>query len=138
MRASAFADGMKILRDGGRALDAVEATIRVVESNPNDHTVGYSGLPEYSGRGRARTQGIMDGRTLETGAVCAVHNYEHVISVAPRRDGATCRTFCSPALGRRDSLGRWVLNRGKLLTPEAKGHIRGSRLPRERTIHHAA
>ncbi len=76
-----FADGMKILRDGGRALDAVEATIRAVESNPDDHSVGYSGLPNILGQVELDAS-IMDGRTLETGAVCAVHNYEHVISIA--------------------------------------------------------
>lgn len=76
-----FADGMKILRAGGSALDAVEATIRAVESNPNDHTVGYGGLPNILGEVELDAS-IMDGRTLETGAVCAVHNYEHVISIA--------------------------------------------------------
>lgn len=33
-----FEAGMKILRDGGSALDAVEATIRLVESNPDDRS----------------------------------------------------------------------------------------------------
>jgi len=32
--------GMAVLRGGGSALDAVEAAIRAVESNPEDHTVG--------------------------------------------------------------------------------------------------
>jgi isoaspartyl peptidase/L-asparaginase-like protein (Ntn-hydrolase superfamily) len=76
-----FADGMKILRQGGSALDAVEAAIRAVESNPNDHSVGYSGLPNILGQVELDAS-LMDGRTLETGAVCAVHNYEHVISIA--------------------------------------------------------
>ncbi len=76
-----FADGIKILRNGGPALDAVEATIRAVESNPNDHSVGYSGLPNILGEVELDAS-IMDGRTLETGAVCAMHNYEHVISIA--------------------------------------------------------
>src|SRR5262245_50879674 len=44
-----FAEGMRVLRRGGRALDAVEATIRRVESNPADHSVGYSGLPNILG-----------------------------------------------------------------------------------------
>lgn len=76
-----FEAGMKILRDGGSALDAVEATIRLVESNPDDHSVGYSGLPNILGEVELDAS-IMDGRTLETGAVCAVHHYEHVISLA--------------------------------------------------------
>src|SRR5713226_9526761 len=76
-----FEAGMKILRAGGCAIDAVEATIRCVESNPDDHSVGYSGLPNILGQVELDAS-IMDGRTLETGAVCAVHDYEHVISIA--------------------------------------------------------
>ena len=30
----------EILRQGGTAVDAVEAGIRLVEANPDDHTVG--------------------------------------------------------------------------------------------------
>ena len=76
-----FAEGMKILRSGGSAVDAVEATIRLVESNPDDHSVGFSGLPNILGEVELDAS-IMDGRTLESGAVCAVHDYEHVISLA--------------------------------------------------------
>jgi len=72
---------MKILRAGGSAVDAVEATIRPVESNPEDHSVGYSGLPNILGEVELDAS-IMDGRTLESGAVCAVHGYEHVITLA--------------------------------------------------------
>ena len=44
-----FADGMRILHRRGRALDAVEATIRRVEANPADHSVGLGGLPNITG-----------------------------------------------------------------------------------------
>ncbi|MCA9864707.1 MAG: isoaspartyl peptidase/L-asparaginase, partial [Thermomicrobiales bacterium] len=44
-----FADGMAVLAAGGTALDAVVATIRRVEANPEDHSVGYSGLPNLLG-----------------------------------------------------------------------------------------
>jgi len=73
--------GMKILRAGGSALDAVEATIRAVESNPDDHSVGYGGLPNILGQVELDAS-IMDGKTLAAGAVCAVKNYEHPISIA--------------------------------------------------------
>ncbi len=76
-----FEQGMQILRGGGSAVDAVEATIRAVESNPEDHSVGYSGLPNILGEVELDAS-IMDGRTLETGAVCAVHGYEHPITIA--------------------------------------------------------
>jgi beta-aspartyl-peptidase (threonine type) len=58
-----FVDGMKILRDCGSAVNAVEATIRTVESNPADHSVGHSGLPNILGQVELDAS-IMDGRTL--------------------------------------------------------------------------
>jgi L-asparaginase / beta-aspartyl-peptidase len=76
-----FADGMRILRRGGRALDAVEATIRRVEANPADHSVGLGGLPNIVGDVELDAS-LMDGRTLEAGAVCAVTGYPHAISLA--------------------------------------------------------
>jgi beta-aspartyl-peptidase (threonine type) len=76
-----FAQGMEILRAGGSALDAVEAVIRVVESNPADHSVGYSGLPNIIGQVELDAS-IMDGRTRAAGAVCAVQHFEHPISIA--------------------------------------------------------
>lgn len=76
-----FADGMAMLRDGKSALDAVEAVIRLVESNPDDHSVGYGGLPNILGQVELDAS-IMDGRTLAAGAVCAVQRFEHPISIA--------------------------------------------------------
>ena len=40
---------VEILRDGGSALDAVEAATRIVESNTDDHTVGVGGYPNILG-----------------------------------------------------------------------------------------
>jgi beta-aspartyl-peptidase (threonine type) len=72
---------MQVLREGGSALDAVEAGIKPVESNPDDHTVGYSGLPNLVGDVEVDAS-IMDGLTLQAGAVGAVRNCEHAISLA--------------------------------------------------------
>jgi L-asparaginase / beta-aspartyl-peptidase len=74
-------EAMGVLRAGGSALDAVEAGIRPVESNPEDHTVGYSGLPNLTGEVEVDAS-IMDGLTLQAGAVGAVKNCEHAISLA--------------------------------------------------------
>jgi beta-aspartyl-peptidase (threonine type) len=74
-------ESIRILREGGSALDAVEAGIRLVESNPEDTSVGYGGLPNLLGEVELDAS-IMDGKTLAAGAVGAVHNYEHVISLA--------------------------------------------------------
>lgn len=72
---------MKHLRHGGSALDAVEIACRVVEDDPEDHSVGYSGLPNILGDVELDAS-IMDGRTLRTGAVAAVRSYRNVISLA--------------------------------------------------------
>ncbi len=72
---------MDVLKKGGSALDALEAGIRPVESNPDDLSVGYAGLPNLLGEVELDAS-IMDGKTLSAGAVGAVHNYEHVITLA--------------------------------------------------------
>ena len=113
-----FADGMRILRRGGRAMDAVEATIRQVESNPADHSVGYGGLPNILGEVELDAS-VMDGRTLEAGAVCAVQGYEHVISLA--RQVMRRLPHVLVAGGGAERLAREVgLARRKLLTAKAR------------------
>jgi L-asparaginase / beta-aspartyl-peptidase len=72
---------MEILRQGGTALDAVEAATRIVEDNPADHTVGYGGYPNLLGEVELDAS-IMDGRTLRAGAVGALRGYRNPISVA--------------------------------------------------------
>ena len=74
---------MELLRNGGSALDAVELACRIVEDDPEEHSVGYSGLPNVVGQVELDAS-IMDGRTLETGAVAAVHGYGNVITLARR------------------------------------------------------
>jgi len=74
-------ESIGILKAGGSAIDAVEAGIRLVEANPEDHSVGYSGYPNLLGQVELDAS-IMDGRSLETGAVGAMQNYTYAISVA--------------------------------------------------------
>lgn len=74
-------ESIAVLRKGGSAIDAVEAGVRLVESNPEDHSVGYSGYPNLLGEVELDAS-IMDGATLAAGAVGAIKGYEHAISVA--------------------------------------------------------
>ena len=74
---------MVLLREGGRALDAVEIACRVVEDDPEDHSVGYGGLPNVLGEVELDAS-IMDGRTLAAGAVAAVQGYGRAITLARR------------------------------------------------------
>ena len=74
---------IEILRAGGSALDAVEAATRLVEADPQDHTVGYGGYPNLLGDVELDAS-LMDGRTLQAGAVGALRGFRHPISVARR------------------------------------------------------
>jgi beta-aspartyl-peptidase (threonine type) len=72
---------MELLRSGGSALDAVELACRIVEDDPDDHSVGYGGLPNVLGEVELDAS-IMDGATLRAGAVAAVQGYGRTITLA--------------------------------------------------------
>ncbi len=72
---------MALLRTGGHAVDAVELACRITEDDPNDHSVGYSGLPNLLGEVELDAS-IMEGRTLRSGAVAALHGYGNPIVLA--------------------------------------------------------
>lgn len=72
---------MEVLRAGGSALDAVEQATRLVEADPDDHTVGYGGYPNLLGEVELDAS-IMDGRTLEAGAVGGLKGYKYAITLA--------------------------------------------------------
>jgi len=76
-------DAISVLRAGGSAVDAVIAGAKVVEANPDDHTVGYSGLPNLLGEVELDAS-IMDGRGLRAGAVGALKGYGDAIELARR------------------------------------------------------
>ena len=76
-----LAAGIGLLRAGASALDAVEAAVRVVESDEDNHTVGVGGLPNLLGRVELDAS-IMDGATRRAGAVAAVTGFPHPISIA--------------------------------------------------------
>ncbi|ABU60446.1 N(4)-(beta-N-acetylglucosaminyl)-L-asparaginase [Roseiflexus castenholzii] len=78
-----IAAGWSVLQAGGSALDAVEMATRLVEDNPDDHSVGYGGYPNLLGEVELDAS-IMDGTTLRAGAVGALKGYRYAISVARR------------------------------------------------------
>ena len=73
--------GLKILEEGGSALDAVEESIKLIENNPYDITVGFNGFPNLLGIVELDAS-IMDGKTRKAGSVAAVKNFRHPISIA--------------------------------------------------------
>ncbi|MCK5637877.1 MAG: isoaspartyl peptidase/L-asparaginase, partial [Flavobacteriaceae bacterium] len=70
----------KILSNGGTALDAVEAGVRVTESDPNNSSVGLGGLPDRDGFVTLDAC-IMD-ETHNCGSVAFLQDIENPISVA--------------------------------------------------------
>jgi beta-aspartyl-peptidase (threonine type) len=72
---------MALLRQGASALDAVEAALRLCEDNLDDHYVGTGGLPNARGEVELDAS-IMVGSTRAFGAVGAVRNFPHPISIA--------------------------------------------------------
>ncbi len=72
---------IQALKIGDSTLDALEAGIRPVEDNPEDHYVGYSGLPSILGEVELDAS-IMNGRDLTAGAVGCVKGFPNPISIA--------------------------------------------------------
>lgn len=69
-----------VLGKGGRALDAVEAGVRIPEADPANQTIGYGGLPDRDGRVTLDAC-IMDEK-YNCGSVMCLEHIMHPISVA--------------------------------------------------------
>jgi N4-(beta-N-acetylglucosaminyl)-L-asparaginase len=77
----ALGNGMDILKKGGDTLDAVIATVTVVEDDPNDTSVGYGGLPNEEGEVELDAS-CMHGPTGRAGSVAAVRRIKNVARLA--------------------------------------------------------
>lgn len=78
--AAALAAGEKVLRAGGASLDAVEATIRVLEDDPL-FNAGRGAVFTADGRNELDAS-IMDGATRRAGAVAGVTRTKNPITLA--------------------------------------------------------
>lgn len=72
---------LAVLQGGGSGLDAVEQGIHVVESDPNNPSVGLAGIPNSAGIVQLDSC-IMSGPGHRAGSVAAVSGYRHPISIA--------------------------------------------------------
>jgi len=94
---AALGQATAVLSRGGGALDAVEAAVRAMEDDPT-FNAGRGGSRDADGR-QAFDAAIMDGATLDVGAICAAYDIANPISAAREllreeenllaRDGAT-------------------------------------------------
>lgn len=78
---SGVALAWEALRAGRPALDAIEAGVRAVEANPDEHSVGLSGYPNALGEVELDAA-VMDGETRACGAVGGLCGFLHPVSVA--------------------------------------------------------
>src|SRR5438874_8195118 len=72
--------GWRVLQNGGSALDAVEAAVRVLEDNPIYNAGTGSSLARDGSI--ELDAGMMEGKTLQVGAVAAVRLIKNPISLA--------------------------------------------------------
>ena len=77
---AANAAAWEVLKNNGRALDAVEKGVHVPEADPNNHTVGLGGFPDRDGKVTLDAC-IMD-EFGNCGSVAALEKIVHPISVA--------------------------------------------------------
>ena len=70
----------EILKNNGRALDAVEAGVKIPEGDPNERSVGYGGRPDRDGRVTLDSC-IMD-EFSNIGSVACLEYLQHPVSVA--------------------------------------------------------
>jgi beta-aspartyl-peptidase (threonine type) len=153
MRQAAEA-GRKVLEEGGSAVDAVEGTIRVLETLPVFNAGTGSAL--NAAGGIEMCAGLMDGRDRSVGAVTVIRNVRHPISVARRLlpekeillagegaitfareqqlelvDGDELRSEAAPAQQEHDTVGAVALDRdGHLAAGTSTGGLTGSRVGR--------
>jgi L-asparaginase/N4-(beta-N-acetylglucosaminyl)-L-asparaginase len=113
----ANAAAWEILQAGGRALDAVEAGVRVPEADPSIMTVGYGGFPDRDGHVTLDAC-IMDEKG-DCGSVAFLEHIKHPISVARKVMEETPHVMIVGAGALEFALDQGF-EKENLLTPEAK------------------
>ena len=78
--ADALRAGWRMLRDGGPALDAVQATVVVLEDSPHFNAGHGAALTEAAQH--ELDASIMDGATLAAGAVCSLRRTRNPVKAA--------------------------------------------------------
>ncbi len=107
----------EILSKGGKALDAVEAGVRVPEGDPKVRTVGYGGYPDRDGI-VSLDACIMDEKG-RCGSVAFLQEIKHPISVARKVMEETHHVMIV-GKGAQDFAVAQGFKRENLLTPEAE------------------
>lgn len=107
----------QILEQGGGALDASEAGVRVTEADPSVTTVGIGGLPDRNGR--VSLDACIMGPDGDCGSVAGLEETLHPISVARRVMEQTPHVMLV-GQGAQDFARSQGFEAVDLLTPEAE------------------
>ena len=106
------------LNAGGSVLDAVEQGIRVAEADTEVDSVGVGGIPNANGVVQLDAC-IMDGTNQKAGAVAALEDYPHPISVARQVMEKTKHVFLV-GQGAKDFAAQQGFEQQDLLTPQQR------------------
>lgn len=106
------------LKAGGSVLDAVEQGIRVAEADTEVDSVGVGGIPNANGVVQLDAC-IMDGTNQKAGAVAALEDYPHPISVARKVMEKTKHVFVV-GQGAKDFAAQQGFEKQDLLTPQQR------------------
>ncbi|MBD3190089.1 MAG: peptidase T [Candidatus Heimdallarchaeota archaeon] len=111
--------GWRVLTKKGTAIDAVEQAIRVMEKNPV-FDAGYGSALNEEGEVELDAI-IMDGKTLNAGAVASVRNIQHPITLAKMIMEKTEHVMlvCDGALKFAQEMGIKELSPKELVTQQA-------------------
>lgn len=107
----------KKLSSGGNALDAVEAGVRITESDADNRSVGLGGLPDREGK--VTLDACIMNHENECGAVAFLQGIEHPISVARKVMEDTPHVMIVGQGAYNFALEKGFKHKD-LLTPEAK------------------
>lgn len=108
----------QVLKDGGIALDAIEKGASECERLQCDGTVGYGGSPDENSETTLDAL-IMDGKTMNVGAVGALRKIKSAISVARHVLDYTKHSFLVGELATQFAI-QMGFQEESLTTPESK------------------
>ena len=121
--AGAVAAGWQVLGRGGRALDAVEAAVRVLEDHPR-FNAGYGSVLTTAGTVEMDAS-IMEGDTLGNGAVACVSEVRNPITLARRilDDGRFSFFVAAGAIDQARTLGVPLCDPRELVTERQRQRL---------------
>ncbi len=115
--AAANAKAFAARQAGDTAVDMVEAGARVPEADPTNHSVGYGGYPDRDGH--VTLDAVIMDQSGNVGAVCALEDIVHAVSVARAVMEKTPHTMLVGAGARSFAIDQGF-ETTNLLTPEAE------------------